>query len=80
MDVRWSKGYEIPISESIHVPPITNYILTFGVTNRAVTLCISLELPFLVLSPWRDVMCNIIGMLCEAAVRSVIDCIIKIST
>ena len=33
---------------------------------------------FLGLSPWRDVMCDMLCMLGEAAVRGLIDCIFKI--
>ena len=48
--------------------------------KRAVTYVTSLEQPFLGLSPWRDVMCDTLCMLGEAAVRGLIDCIFNVCT
>ena len=68
MDVRWSKGCAIPTSESSHVQPLTSYNFTSGVSYACRNICTSLEQPFKGLSPWRDVMCDTLCMLGEAAV------------
>ena len=48
--------------------------------KRAVTYVRHWNNLFLGLSPWRDVMCDMLCMLGEAAVRGLIDCIFKICT
>ena len=48
--------------------------------KRAVTYVRHWNNLFLGLSPWRDVMCDTLCMLGEAAVRGLIDCIFKICT
>ena len=46
--------------------------------KRAVTYVRHWNNLFLGLSPWRDVMCDMLCMLGEAAVRGLIDCINKL--
>ena len=48
--------------------------------KRAVTYVRHWNKLFLGLFPWRDVMCDTLCMLGEAAVQGLIDCIFKICT